>query len=65
MERFKIIWTDCGEKQTSFYSAYDAGHAEEKFWDSLMDWQGDEKGIEIISISKTESIKKRIEKFYK
>ncbi len=52
MNKYKIVWTDCGERQVSYYRAEDEDDAEQIFWDRIMDWQGDEKGIEVISISK-------------
>ncbi len=65
MNKYKIVWTNCGEEQISYKKAYDCEDAEEKFWDSILEWQGDSRGIEIISISKVSPLKKRIADFYK
>lgn len=64
MKRFRIEYSDCGEIDASVISASDYEEAEEKFWDSIIEWQGDSKGIEIISIKEKGSRKDSIKRFY-
>lgn len=56
MKRFKITYTDCGEEtNTMRLKALDFEHAEEKFWDAIEDWQGDHRGIELVSIKEVKN----------
>ena len=50
MDRYRISYIDCGEFEHTIVKAYDYDHAEEKFWDSILEWQGDTGGIEITNI---------------
>jgi hypothetical protein len=63
MKRYQITYTDCGETQTWNCSAYDAKHAEEKFWDSCEN-EGGSQGIRVISVSRVQPLEKRIKSFY-
>lgn len=49
MKRYQITYTDCDETQTWHCSAYDASHAEEKFWDSC-EAEGGSQGIRVVSV---------------
>lgn len=51
MKRYKIKYTDCGESREDFINACDSDHAEEKFWDSIIDWQGDSYGIVVLGVT--------------
>jgi hypothetical protein len=53
MHSYTVTYLDCGEEQTSRHTAVDKEHAEERFWDSILEWQGDCHGIEIVSITKS------------
>lgn len=57
MERYKVTYKDCGEISSMRIKAHDMEHAEEKFWDSIEDWQGDHRGIEFVSIQKVKKLK--------
>jgi len=48
MKRFKLTYRDCGEENIWRCSAFDREHAEDKFWNSLLQ-EGDE-GIELLKI---------------
>lgn len=63
LHRYKITYADCDETHTWNCSAYDAFHAEEKFWDSCED-EGGSQGIRVISVSRVQSLEKRIKSFY-
>lgn len=55
MNRYKIIYNDCGEEQSMRLKAHGLEHAEEKFWDAIEDWQGDHRGIELIDIKRVKN----------
>ena len=50
MKHYRITYKDCGEISMMNLKAYDFDHVEEKFWDSIEDWQGDHLGIELMEI---------------
>jgi hypothetical protein len=52
---FKVVWTDTDEQCISHVKAYDIKHAEELFWEGIMDWQGDCRGIMILEITKVKT----------
>lgn len=64
MKRYKITYTDCDETQTWNCSAYDADHAEEKFWDSC-EAEGGPQGVRVISVSRIQPLKKRLKALFR
>lgn len=55
METYLITYKDCGEIDTWKLKGVDVEHAEERFWDNIIDWQGDSVGIEIVSIQRVKN----------
>lgn len=49
MQKYSILYSDCGENFEWFCFAYDSDHAADKFWDSL---NQDDKGIQILKINR-------------
>ena len=47
---FKLTFTDCGEEYEIKLRAHDCEHAEEKFWDLLL--QEGDAGVQLISIKR-------------
>ena len=64
MKRYLVKYADCGETHESYHSAYDYEHAEEKFWESIIDWQGDTLGIEVLSVTLAKKTRDKIKTFY-
>jgi hypothetical protein len=52
---FRVVWTDCEEQCISHVKAHDVQHAEELFWESVYEWQGDCLGITILEITKAKN----------
>lgn len=55
MKRYRITYKDCGEFVTEYRNALDAFDAQEKFWDSIENWQGDTLGIELVEITRVKN----------
>lgn len=55
MKTYLITYKDCGETDTWRIKGGDAEHAEERFWDRIEDWQGDHRGIELVSIRRVKN----------
>ena len=51
MKRYKVVYNDCGEERIwKGIKAFDKQHAEEVFFDKIIEWQGDCRGIIMVDV---------------
>lgn len=58
MDRYKVIYTDCGEETSAIFKAWDYDHAEEKFWDWIESEWGGSNGIALVNVKRDRRLMK-------
>lgn len=55
MNKYRITYKDCGDIITEYRKGEDVFEIQDKFWDSVEQWQGDTLGIELVEITRVKN----------
>jgi hypothetical protein len=55
MNKYRITYKDCGEIITEYRKGGDVFEIQDWFWNSIISWQGDTYGIELVQITRVKN----------